>query len=159
LDLKALHACLAAGTSYVYSILVLRVTVPRRAKPVVVSIGLAGSGMVARTILYSLRASLAGGHPLQVAGTVAGTLVRLGSPAPGAPVALPGLVTARSSAARNSTATVGKRGRFVLSVSPGEYKLTGHSPLVSQESCTAAQLVRVKAGQEISGVEVVCSTK
>ena len=30
-------------------------TVPGRAKPVFVSIGLAGSGMVARTILYSLR--------------------------------------------------------------------------------------------------------
>jgi hypothetical protein len=30
------------------------VTVPGRAKPVIVSIGLAGNGMVARTILYSL---------------------------------------------------------------------------------------------------------
>ncbi len=39
-----------------YSILLLRVTVPGRAKPVFVSIGLAGSGMVARTILGSLRA-------------------------------------------------------------------------------------------------------
>ena len=56
LSLKALHACLAGGTSYTYSILVLKVVVPGRSKPVVVSIGLAGSGMVARTILYSLRA-------------------------------------------------------------------------------------------------------
>jgi hypothetical protein len=40
-----------------YSILVLRVTVPGRSKPVYVSIGLAGNGMVARTILYSLRAA------------------------------------------------------------------------------------------------------
>ena len=39
-----------------YSILLLRVTVPGRATPVFVSIGLAGSGMVARTILCSLRA-------------------------------------------------------------------------------------------------------
>jgi hypothetical protein len=38
-----------------YSILFLRVTVPGRTKPVYVSIGLAGSGMVARTILYSPR--------------------------------------------------------------------------------------------------------
>jgi hypothetical protein len=37
-----------------YSVLMLKVTVPGRAKPVIVSIGLAGNGMVARTILYSL---------------------------------------------------------------------------------------------------------
>jgi hypothetical protein len=159
LDLNALHACLAAGASYAYSILVLKVTVPGREKPVVVSIGLAGSGMVARTILYSLRASSASAHPLQAAGTIAGSLVRVGGPAPGAAVALPGQVTARSSAGRNFTATVAKSGRFVLSVPPGAYKLTGHSPLVSQETCTAAQPVRVKAGQEIRGAEVVCSIR
>ena len=57
LSLKALHACLAAGSSYIYSILVLKVVVPGRSKPVVMSIGLANSGTVARTILYSLRAA------------------------------------------------------------------------------------------------------
>ncbi len=40
-----------------YSISLLKVTVPGRSKPVYVSIGLAGNGMVARTILYSLRAA------------------------------------------------------------------------------------------------------
>jgi hypothetical protein len=40
-----------------YSILLLRVTVPGRTKPVFVSIGLAGNGKVARTILHSLRAA------------------------------------------------------------------------------------------------------
>jgi hypothetical protein len=53
LDLHGLTACPA--TSPDYSILVLRVTEPGRSKPVFVSIGLAGDGMVARTILYSLR--------------------------------------------------------------------------------------------------------
>lgn len=67
LSLKVVHACIAAGASYVYSILVLRVTVPGREKPVVISIGLADSGMAARTILYSLRVSPASAHPLQVA--------------------------------------------------------------------------------------------
>ena len=43
------------ATSPAYSILVTKVTVPGRSKPVLVSIGLAGNGMVARTILYSLR--------------------------------------------------------------------------------------------------------
>lgn len=54
-SLKGLHACLAAGTSYLYSILVLKVEVPGRAMPVTVSIGLANNGLVARTILYSLK--------------------------------------------------------------------------------------------------------
>jgi len=53
LVLHGLTACPA--TSPAYSILVLRVNVPGRDKPVFVSIGLAGNGMVARTILYSLR--------------------------------------------------------------------------------------------------------
>ena len=55
LDLNGLTACPA--TSPAYSILVVKVTVPGRSKPVYVSIGLAGNGMVARTILYSLRAA------------------------------------------------------------------------------------------------------
>jgi len=55
LDLHGLTACPA--TSPAYSILFLRVTGPSLPKPVLVSIGLAGNGMVARTILYSLRAS------------------------------------------------------------------------------------------------------
>jgi hypothetical protein len=55
LDLHGLTVCPA--TSPAYSILVLRVTVPGHSKPVYVSIGLAGNGMVARAILYSLRAA------------------------------------------------------------------------------------------------------
>jgi len=52
LTLHGLTAC--PGTSPAYSILVLKVTVAG-SKPVYVSIGLAGNGMIARTILYSLR--------------------------------------------------------------------------------------------------------
>jgi hypothetical protein len=55
LDIHGLTACPA--TSLTYSILFLKVTVPGRATPVIVSIGLAGNGMVAGTILYSLRAA------------------------------------------------------------------------------------------------------
>jgi len=54
LDLHGLTACPAASPAY--SILVLLVKVPGRAMPVEVSIGLGGTGEVARTILYSLRA-------------------------------------------------------------------------------------------------------
>ena len=53
LVLHGLTACPA--TSPAYSILVVRMNVPGRSKPVFVSIGLAGNGMVARTILYSMR--------------------------------------------------------------------------------------------------------
>ena len=53
LVLHGLTACPAS--SPVYSILVLRVNVPGRNKPVFVAIGLAGNGMVARTILDSVR--------------------------------------------------------------------------------------------------------
>jgi hypothetical protein len=55
LRLHGVTACPA--TSPGYSILVLRVKVPGRTTPVFVSIGLAGSGAVARTILYSLAAA------------------------------------------------------------------------------------------------------
>jgi len=53
LILQGLTSCPA--TSPAYSILVLRVNVPGRNNPVYVSIGLAGNGVVARTILDSLR--------------------------------------------------------------------------------------------------------
>jgi len=55
LHLHGLNAC--PVTSDAYSILVLKVTVPGRRRSVMVSIGLAGNGMVARTILHSLRAA------------------------------------------------------------------------------------------------------
>jgi hypothetical protein len=55
LHIGGLTACPSSTPDY--SILLLRVDVPGRAKPVFVSIGLAENGMVARTILYSLRAA------------------------------------------------------------------------------------------------------
>ena len=65
---NGLSACPA--TSPAYSISVLRVRVGGRAKPVFVSIGLAGNGMVARTVLYSLRASSAGTRAVKTGTTV-----------------------------------------------------------------------------------------
>lgn len=55
LALHRLTVCPA--TSPAYSILVLKVVVLGRALPLLVSIGLAGSGMTARAILHSLRAA------------------------------------------------------------------------------------------------------
>jgi len=50
-----LTACQDTGLPY--SVLAVEVTVPGRAKPVSMYIGLAGNGLIARTILYSLRAA------------------------------------------------------------------------------------------------------
>jgi hypothetical protein len=55
LNLSGLRACPATGPTY--TLLVYQVIVPGRTKPVIVSIGLSGNGIVARTILYSLRAA------------------------------------------------------------------------------------------------------
>jgi outer membrane protein assembly factor BamB len=70
LDLHGLTACPA--TSPAYSILVLRVRVPGRPKPVFVSIGLAGNGIVARTILYSLRTASPSRTTAESTGVVTG---------------------------------------------------------------------------------------
>jgi len=50
-----LRICIAAVPNT--SVLVVRVTVPGRQRPVIVSIGLAGNGMTTRTILNSMRAA------------------------------------------------------------------------------------------------------
>jgi hypothetical protein len=55
LHFDGLSACPASTPAY--SILILRVALQGRRTPLLVSIGLAGSGIVARTILYSLRAA------------------------------------------------------------------------------------------------------
>ncbi len=55
LHIHELRVCPASTPAF--SILLLRVSVPGRAHPVYVSIGLAGGGRMARSILYSLQAS------------------------------------------------------------------------------------------------------
>jgi hypothetical protein len=57
LKLHGLTVCTSATPGY--SILFFRVTIPGRAKALLVSLGLAGDGTVARTILYSLREAVA----------------------------------------------------------------------------------------------------
>jgi outer membrane protein assembly factor BamB len=94
-------------------------------------------------------------------GTVAGTLVRIGGPAPGSPVPLPGRVVAIGSAGARFTTAVGTNGRFRLSLLPGTYRLTGYSPLVrangAQMSCAALHPVHVTADKTRRDVDVVCS--
>lgn len=93
--------------------------------------------------------------------TVTGLLVRVGGPAPGSPVPLPGTVVARSPAAAQFTTTTGKNGRFQLSLPPGTYRLTGHSPQVmgdgQQELCFAVRTIHVTRRIALHNIWVVCS--
>jgi hypothetical protein len=92
-------------------------------------------------------------------GTVAGRFVRVGGPAPGSAVPLPGQVVAIDSAGTRHTVTVGKNGRFRLSLPAGTYRLAGYSPLIQggKARCSAAHVVHVTMGRTTRHVTVVCS--
>jgi len=91
--------------------------------------------------------------------TVPGTFVRVGGPAPGSPVPLPGTITARAATGETFTATAGQDGRFKLSLPPGTYRVTGRSPLMQsgQMICAATAELHVSRGQPARPVSVVCS--
>jgi len=97
--------------------------------------------------------------------TVTGVLVRVGGPAglsgPPPPLPLPGTIVARSTAGQQFTATAGNNGRFDLSLPPGTYQVTGHSPQVwvnnQQMLCTAQGAVHVTKHQPLHKISVVCS--
>ena len=122
LSLHGLTAC--SATSPAYSILVLRVTLPGRSKPVYVSIGLAGNGMVARTILYSLRATPTTRSTSPPTGVVTG----IAQACEGAMV-LPGTVLHVKVTLQGPNAvaseTVRSGARYRFAVPPGRYQLVG----------------------------------
>jgi hypothetical protein len=61
-------------------------------------------------------------------GTIAGTLMVIGGPAPGLHRPVSGVVTLIGSAGRAINVTVGPKGTFKLQVPEGSYSLSGHSP-------------------------------
>jgi len=85
--------------------------------------------------------------------------MRVGGPAPGSPVPLPGTITARAATGRTFTATAGRDGRFTLSLPPGAYRVTGRSPLIQsgRTACPAAADLHVTRGKRARHVTVVCS--
>ena len=97
--------------------------------------------------------------------TVTGTLVRVGGPAtqsgPPPPLPLPGTIVARNAAGQQFTATAGNDGRFELSLPPGRYRLTGHSPQVwvnnQQMLCSAQDAIQVTKRRPLRNIWVVCS--
>ncbi|MGH9920788.1 MAG: hypothetical protein ACRD6W_18205 [Nitrososphaerales archaeon] len=64
-------------------------------------------------------------------GTVRGTLLRVGGPAPGSPVPIPGQATLTDVASRTKfQATAGTDGHYSVALPPGTYRVSGKSPLV-----------------------------
>jgi hypothetical protein len=90
---------------------------------------------------------------------VTGRFVRVGGPAPGSPVPLPGTITARSASGQTFTTTSGTNGRFKLSLPPGSYQVTGRSPLMQSGRmiCAATARLRVTRDKPAGPVTVVCS--
>jgi hypothetical protein len=76
---------------------------------------------------------------------VRGTFVRVGGPTPRSPYPLPGTITARAATGSTFTATAGRSGRFMLSLPPGRYQVTGRSALIQsgQMICAATAELRV----------------
>lgn len=91
--------------------------------------------------------------------TVTGRFVRVGGPAPGSPVSLPGTITARAATGETFTARAGRDGRFTLSLPAGAYRVTGRSPLMQsgQMVCVATAELYVILGKPAGPVTVVCS--
>jgi hypothetical protein len=94
--------------------------------------------------------------------TVTGMLVRVGGIATletAQPLPLLGEVVARNAAGQLFTAATGTNGRFELSLPLGAYRLTGHSPPVSGETCRATRSVRVTIRKPLHNIWVVCSIR
>jgi hypothetical protein len=91
--------------------------------------------------------------------TVPGTFVRVGGPAPGSPVPLPGTITARAATGQTFTTTAGRDGRFTLPLPPGAYRVTGRSPLMQsgQMTCPATAELHVSRSKPAHPITVVCS--
>jgi len=122
LVLHGLTACPA--TSPAYSILVVRVNVPGRSKPVFVSIGLVGNGMTARTILDSLRPA----SPTRTTPKPTGIVTGVAEVCEGVQVEILHVkvkVSLYSGSKRVASETVVWGTKYRFSVSPGTYRLTG----------------------------------
>jgi hypothetical protein len=108
----------------------------------------------------------AGCNPPQKAhdGIVEGRLVRVGGPAPGPAVGLPGSVVL-DNAVEGLAYPISTRGNgmFKVSMPPGRYTVTGSSPKVlsddKQLPCSAESSVMVRAAKTTAGVVVTCSVK
>lgn len=100
--------------------------------------------------------------PTAPPGSVAGMLLRVGGPAPGAPVPLPGQITATAVEGGSSvTVSVSKDGQYKIHLPPGAYRFTGTSPLIqdAKMTCSAPHIAHVSSGKTTVGVKVICSIR
>jgi hypothetical protein len=122
LVLHSLTVCPA--TSPAFSILVMRVNVPERNKPVFFFMGLAGNGTVARTILDSLRPA----SPSRTTPRPTGVVTGVAEDCEAAQVELLHVkvkASLYSGSKRVASETVVWGTKYRFSVSPGTYRLTG----------------------------------
>jgi hypothetical protein len=74
---------------------------------------------------------------------------------------LAGTVVAQNVTGGQFTAATGNNGQFRLSLPPGVYRLTGHSPQVmgdgQQDLCSSEGTVRVSSRKPVHNIWVVCS--
>ena len=96
-------------------------------------------------------------------GTVTGHLYAVGGPAPGSPSPLNGTVTVVSlemTPSKVATVPVGADGAFSIDVPPGQYELTGTSPLYNggKATCRAVSAVTVQVGGSVT-TSVYCQEK
>lgn len=118
--------------------------------------------IAATCLALALAAATAGCHSISPPhGTAAGMLIRVGGPALSAAVPLPGRVTATRKDGTRITVAVAKDGQFRMSLPPGTYQFTGHSPLVHVDNvemtCRAAHPVHITASKTTVGVKIICS--
>lgn len=113
---------------------------------------------VAIVVLAGCAGSAGGAGSPAYQQAVSGTFMRVGGPAPGSPVPLPGTITARAATGQTFTAPAGQNGRFTLSLPPGSYHVSGRSPLMQsgQTACPATAELRVTQGKPAGPVSVVC---
>jgi hypothetical protein len=140
LVLHGLTSCPA--TSPAFSILVLRLNVPGRDKPVFFSIGLAGNGMVARTILYSLGNAASPSRTVpERTGVVTGVVQACeGVEVPaGEIIHVKVRLYSESKGIASQTVVSGTKYRF--SVSPGTYRVTDR---------WGSKVVTVRAGRIVT---------
>src|SRR3954447_1728253 len=78
---------------------------------------------------------------------VTGHLLRVGGPAPGAPLPLPGTVTATRSDGDATTVRTGSDGAYQLRLAPGIYSLSGASPEVDNGTAGCASPAAITVGR------------
>jgi ABC-type phosphate transport system substrate-binding protein len=93
-------------------------------------------------------------------GTIDGDFLRVGGPAPGAPVPLAGRVSLTAVGRDAVTVMVGANGKFSVTLPIGNYKLLGTSPAIGGGNgpCSRTVSVTVRPHERVH-VQAICDVK